>query len=104
MQRNNRGPETLKRLYSQMQSIVTETILNNMDYMIAENLKLGAEPGQLFQHTRWDFLLKSDMTVHLLEVKDSPPVDDNPAILKSVMGLTGIKDWNYDGLSRHTSD
>ena len=56
------------KIYGQMFSLIRRTLGAFLPKMIEESRKLNALPGQLFQLSRWDFMLKKDLTVHLIEV------------------------------------
>ena len=87
-------------IHMQIHDIMFKTVSAFSTHMHNRSLEIGAIQGQLFQHTRWDFMLKDDFTVHLMEVNDSPLISGNKMLERffgCMMNLTGVNDWKVKG-------
>ena len=79
--------------------------------MMETSAPLRSMPLQLFQYSRWDFMLKEDLSVHLIEVNDSPDNGEprhkyDPATLRRLeqkrefqFNVTGVMAWREEGKS-----
>ena len=100
---------TILGIHHQSLKIIRDTILSIKDHMDATSAPLKPLALQLFQTSRWDFMLKEDLSVHLIEVNDSPDMGEPrkyyaPDILDILeqkrefhFNVTGVMTWRDEG-------
>ena len=90
-------------IYDQIHSIVTGTIQYVQPTILDTTRSYSQSKCQFFHLARWDFVVDEDLHVHLIEVNDSPILNETPSsdaglerqgdLVNGLLSLTGISGW-----------